>query len=279
VPGLAAQARMRPRPFRPHATRGGPSCAARSWRGNGRATAPTPVIFRTAARPLHRASRAPPPPLRCAPRVRPSALVLAARFSFAPEFCRYQANKQRPRPIFVRQRRWWNRPVTIRCGKAMVSSLRGAKRRSNPDSVPPTLDCFVASLLAMTKRKAERRQTLFINLRISRCGTAPTLTLPRARGRAWEGAARLSAFHHGTCGSDRTPPLSFSHATSGDLVGAHVPMVRKTRTSQRLARIRPADASPRALPAPSCPRPARLHPRSGHDAVRACPAEAAREHG
>jgi len=35
-------------------------------------------------------------------------------------------------------------------------------------------------------------------------------------------------------------------------------------------------ASPRALPAPSCPRPARLHPLTGHDAGRACPAEAAR---
>ena len=74
-----------------------------------------------------------------------------------------------------------------------------------------------------------------------RCATtsAPRdLILPRARGAegrgtAPEGAARLSAFHHGTCGSDRTPPLSFSHATSGDLVGAHAPMVRKTRASQR----------------------------------------------
>ena len=37
------------------------------------------------------------------------------------------------------------------------SSLRGAKRRSNPDSVPPTLDCFVASLLAMTTFSAHDR--------------------------------------------------------------------------------------------------------------------------
>jgi hypothetical protein len=97
------------------------------------------------------------------------------------------------------------------------------------------------------------------------------------RGRAWEGAARLSAFHHGTCGSDRTPPLSFSHATSGDLVGARAPMVRKTRASQRFRPGRSGPlTSPRALPAPSCPRPARLHPQSGHDAGRACPAEAAR---
>ena len=35
----------------------------------------------------------------------------------------------------------------------------------------------------------------------------------------------------------------------------------------------------RALPAPCCPSPARLHPQSGHDAVRACLAQAAREPG
>jgi hypothetical protein len=48
--------------------------------------------------------------------------------------------------------------------------------------------------------------------------------------------------------------------------------------SQRAARTHAANASPRVLPAPSCPSPARLHPRSGHDAVRACLAETAREH-
>jgi hypothetical protein len=33
----------------------------------------------------------------------------------------------------------------------------------------------------------------------------------------------------------------------------------------------------RALPAPCCPSPARLHPQTGHDADRACLAQAARE--
>ncbi len=56
----------------------------------------TPVIFCTAARPLHRASRGPPPPLRCATRGRTSAIVLAARFLFAPEFFRHEANKPEP---------------------------------------------------------------------------------------------------------------------------------------------------------------------------------------
>jgi hypothetical protein len=35
---------------------------------------------------------------------------------------------------------------------------------------------------------------------------------PTGRGARPAGRARLSAFHHGACGSDRTPPLSFSHA-------------------------------------------------------------------
>jgi len=53
----------------------------------------------------------PPPPLRYATRGRMSPIVLAARF-FAPEFCRYETNKRRPSLIFVRQRRWWNRPLS-----------------------------------------------------------------------------------------------------------------------------------------------------------------------
>jgi hypothetical protein len=168
-----------------------------------------------------------------------------------------------------------------RCAAQAVHRRSGTFANSEFPKVPVlqrTTSCCAAPGKHRKKQEAERRQTLCNNLRALRRGTAPTLTLPRARGRAWEGAARLSAFHHGTCGSDRTPPLSFSHATSGDLVGARIPMVRKTRTSQRLTRIRPANASPRVLPAPSCPSPARLHPRSGHDAGRACPAEAAQEH-
>jgi hypothetical protein len=61
--------------------------------------------------------------------------------------------------------------IKITHGEATVSSLRGAKRRSNPGSAAPRLDCFAP--LAMTKRKAERRQTLCNNLRALRRGTAP----------------------------------------------------------------------------------------------------------
>jgi hypothetical protein len=72
-----------------------------------------------------------------------------------------------------------------------------------------------------------------------------------------------------------------SHATSWDLFGAHAPMVRKMRASQRIVtrsrrtgvRLRHS----RALPAPCCPSPARLHPQTGRDAGRACLAQTARE--
>jgi hypothetical protein len=53
------------------------------------------------------------------------------------------------------------------------------------------------------KRNAEKR-----------CSTTAA---PHGAARALR-RARLSAFHHGTCGRDRTPPLSSSHATSWVLV-------------------------------------------------------------
>jgi hypothetical protein len=57
---------------------------------------------------------------------------------------------------------------------------------------------------ARTKRKkeAERRQTCLSNLRILRCG-------------AHQRCARLSAFHHGSCCSERTPQLSSRYALPG----------------------------------------------------------------
>src|SRR5579862_4889098 len=49
------------------------------------------------------------------------------------------------------------------------------------------------------KKEAERRKTLFRNLRsLAGCGTAPTFILPRVRGRKKEGAAHLPAFHRGS---------------------------------------------------------------------------------
>ncbi len=65
------------------------------------------------------------------------------------------------------------------------------------------------------KEEAERRQAYVSILRILRCGARPT------------GRARLSAFHHGACCSDRTPQLSSRYALPGTRSGRTVPMVRK----------------------------------------------------
>src|ERR1700691_2706054 len=56
-------------------------------------------------------------------------------------------------------------------------------------------------------KEAERRKTLFRNLRsLAGCGTAPTFILLRVRGRTQEGAARLPAFHRGSCQRDSCIP-------------------------------------------------------------------------
>ncbi len=75
------------------------------------------------------------------------------------------------------------------------------------------------------RQEAERRKALLRNRHAPEGGTArpPSSSSPRAGEGQKEGAARLSAFHHGACGSDRTPPLSLSHATSWDEFGARNP--------------------------------------------------------
>ena len=61
------------------------------------------------------------------------------------------------------------------------------------------------------KKEAERRKSLFRNLRsLAGCGAAPTSVLgSNVKRRTREGAARLPAFHHGSCQGDfRHPRLS-----------------------------------------------------------------------
>ncbi len=57
----------------------------------------------------------------------------------------------------------------VRRGKPRHCEERNL-RRSNPGPAAQSLDCSVQTLLAMTKRKAERRKALFRNLRASRHG-------------------------------------------------------------------------------------------------------------
>ncbi len=189
---------------------------------------------------------------------------------FAPRPCRRQS-KQTTAGHDLRQTAPVVEPAASRSGADKSRHCEERLRRSNPDSVPPTLDCFVASLLAMTttnKRKAERRKALFRNLR-ALTGAARPL-----RGRSPLGVPPRRL---------RQRPNATAQLEPRDFLGtrsARPPRWFERRSaSQRTTRSRqPAPMRhSRALPAPYCPSPARLHPQTGRDAVRACLAQAARE--
>lgn len=144
-----------------------------------------------------------------------------ALFVRAPELCGMPSQKLRRNPGLVRSSRPWT--------AAFITIGHGAQTKERTDG-----------------RKEERRRNAarrVVNGRTSGCGAAPALILPRSRGRKWERAARLTAFHRGTRGGEPTPPLS-SRRTSWDA------------------------AKKRALPAPACPSPATVS-QTGHGAGRA----------
>jgi hypothetical protein len=88
-------------------------------------------------------------------------------------------------------------------------------------------------------KEAERRKTLFRNLRsLAGCGTAPTFILPRVRGRTQEGAARLPAFHRGSCQRDSCIPtaqLGPGFAGQAPLSGGGIPPGAGPGCSEHLA--------------------------------------------
>ena len=117
------------------------------------------------------------------------------------------------------------KPVVDMTGFITISSSAVARmkrseirERSTSLNAAPGLR-FAPSGLRKKERKeekeAERRKTLFRNRRsLAGCGAAPTLTLPRKRGRKKEGAARLPAFHGGSCPRDsRIPRLNSDQAS------------------------------------------------------------------
>jgi hypothetical protein len=123
-------------------------------------------------------------------------------------------SKQMTAELDLRQKPPVVEPGAIKILHGKASSLRGAKRRSNPESAAVTLDCFAP--LAMTKRKAERRQTLCNNLRASRRGTAPKGRLACRRSTTALAAA-----------TERHRSAS-AYALPGKRSERTVPMVRKT---------------------------------------------------
>jgi hypothetical protein len=65
------------------------------------------------------------------------------------------------------------------------------------------------------KKEAERRQAQCCMMPCQRARPRPPPHPPPRAREERVGAARLSAFHHGACGSERTPPLSPSYALPG----------------------------------------------------------------
>jgi hypothetical protein len=87
------------------------------------------------------------------------------------------------------------------------------RERSRSLNVHPGLRCASSGLQTKERKEAERRQTQCFMSRASGHGGAPRNCRLASTLRC--GRARLSAFHHGACGSDRTPPLSSSYALPG----------------------------------------------------------------
>ena len=99
-----------------------------------------------------------------------------------------------------------------RLGHTLRGPLRGHLRVT--DQAPWNLQQFFSiSRERKKRREAERRQTRYSTARTQAAHRARHghggLRRPSAYGRA-----RLPAFHHGTCGGDRTPPLSSSSRAS-----------------------------------------------------------------
>jgi hypothetical protein len=113
--------------------------------------------------------------------------------------------------IASRRRRWWKRFRLDHATARKISSPDGAKR--NPGT-EVRLRCrsriSLRSIRATTKKKAKKK-------RRRRNADRRVVHEPHQRMRRALKAqrARLTAFHRGTCGGDRTPPLNSSYALPG----------------------------------------------------------------
>ena len=132
-----------------------------------------------------------------------------------------------------------------RAATRAAPTKRCAVRRGAPCGRPPSHQTKKGSGTPTDAMSHEPHQRVRRAPRRSRL--APTLRC---------GRARLSAFHHGTCGGEPTPPLSSR---------THFPGPGRSARPRWFERSR---AFSRALPAPSCPSPATWS-QTGHRAGRA----------
>ena len=128
-----------------------------------------------------------------------------------PRFARYASSSGPPPPLSR-----WRKEI------AFSRRLRARTKRIASCEQPllyrnRTLRHFAVSIHCKKAKEAERRQTQGL-LTVPRERMSP---LARASGpaRAEAQRAHLSAFHRGTCGSDRTPPLNSSYALPGTELG------------------------------------------------------------
>ena len=196
-------------------------------------------------------------------------IVLAARFFSRPSFAHHAKPRMAPqiRSSSDEVRQWMAGFITI------GAAVGWAKARS---AVPTVLRniCSVPYRVGIGKRRCPPYKKIKTGsgTPIGRCsvtsalarGTAPTLTLPRLRGRVREGAARLSAFHRGSRQRDSRPKGSTPGHASCDLAGRPVLCCRPNRgaktsrsyagvTRARLSQSR--DAPPRPVVVPDCLMP------------------------
>ena len=141
----------------------------------------------------------------------------------------------------------WKRSRGAVCVRALPPRhCEERQRRSNPVCVarrlqgerrPKGLDCFAFARNdeyendEYEKREAERRQTCSSTSAPLQVRRAPFTPFPPplwGRGREG-GCARLSAFHRGSCCSERTPQLSFRYALPGTWSDARSCKLQTTR--------------------------------------------------
>jgi hypothetical protein len=107
------------------------------------------------------------------------------------------------------------------CCQTANDSGRHCEERSDEAIQSGAVKSWIASLaLAMTKgKKGSGTPADVVFHDAVPAGTAARHEMAGLRRPSACGRARLSAFHHGACGSDRTPPLSSSHALPGTGLG------------------------------------------------------------